>query len=31
VPLSQLTTEYWFPLYDTTGVAETFVTIGNAQ
>ena len=28
LPVEQLTTEYWFPLYDTTGTAQTFVTIG---
>jgi hypothetical protein len=27
-PVNQLTSEYWFPLYDTTGTAETFVSIG---
>ena len=31
LPVEQLTTEYWFPLYDTTGTSQTFLTIGNAS
>ena len=30
-PANQLTTEYWFPLYDTTSFMQTYLTIGNAQ
>jgi len=26
-----LTTEYWFPLYDTTSFMQTYLSIGNAQ
>ena len=30
-PANQLTTEYWFPLYDTTSFMQTYLTIGNAS
>src|SRR6185503_7545491 len=30
-PAEQLTTEYWFPLCDGTGTAQTFISIGNAS
>jgi len=30
-PANQLTTEYWFPVYDTTGIAQTFLSIGNTK
>src|SRR6185503_11675399 len=30
-PADQLTTEYWFPLCDGTGSAQTFISIGNAS
>ncbi len=30
-PADQLTTEYWFPVYDTTGIAQTFLSIGNTK
>jgi len=30
-PANKLTTEYWFPLYDTTSFMQTYLTIGNAQ
>ena len=30
-PANQLTSEYWFPLYDSSGIAQTFLSIGNAQ
>jgi hypothetical protein len=31
LPVSQLTTEYWFPLIDSTSFMQTYLTIGNAQ
>src|SRR5688500_12469634 len=31
LPVEQLTTEYWFPLCDGTGTAQTFISIGNAS
>ena len=31
LPANQLTTEYWFPLCDGTGTAQTFISIGNAS
>src|SRR5688572_3239227 len=31
LPVEQLTSEYWFPLCDGTGTAQTFISIGNAS
>src|SRR6185503_9988594 len=31
MPANQLTTEYWFPLCDGTGMSQTFISIGNAS
>jgi hypothetical protein len=30
-PANQLTTEYWFPLYNNNSFMATYLTIGNAQ
>ena len=30
-PANQLTTEYWFPLSDSTSFMQTYITIGNAS
>jgi predicted NAD/FAD-binding protein len=31
LPVNQLTTEYWFPLYNNNSFMTTYLTIGNAQ